>query len=109
MELAEIASTELLKLEPEKEGGYVLLSNIYAACGRWSYSDEIREIMEIRGVKKTAGCSSLIVDGVIHDFVAADNRHPRWADIFVILQCLKREMKLDGTDFANFEHCFQGG
>lgn len=109
MELAEIASTELLKLEPEKEGGYILLSNIYAACGRWSSSDKIREIMEIRGVKKTAGCSSVVIDGVIHDFVAADKRHPRWEEIFLILQCLKSEMKLDDTGFANFELCFQGG
>ncbi|XP_004304748.1 PREDICTED: pentatricopeptide repeat-containing protein At3g04750, mitochondrial-like [Fragaria vesca subsp. vesca] len=102
MELAEIASTELLKLEPEKEGGYILLSNIYAACGRWSSSDKIREIMETKGVKKTAGCSSVVVDGVIHDFVAADKRHPRWEDIFHILLCLKSEMKLDETDLANF-------
>lgn len=102
MELAEIASTELLKLEPEKEGGYILLSNIYAACGRWSSSDKIREIMETKGVKKTAGCSSVVVDGVIHDFVAADKRHPRWEDLFHILLCLKSEMKLDDTDLANF-------
>lgn len=95
MEQAEIASAELLKLEPEKEGGYILMSNMYAACGRWSYSDKIREIMEIRGVKKTAGCSSVIVDGVIHDFVVADKRHPRWVDIFLVLHCLKSEMKLD--------------
>ncbi|KAL6142827.1 hypothetical protein ACLB2K_061103 [Fragaria x ananassa] len=102
MELAEIASTELLKLEPEEEGGYILLSNIYAACGRWSSSDKIREIMEAKGVKKTAGCSSVVVDGVIHDFVAADKRHPRWEDLFHILLCLKSEMKLDDTDLANF-------
>ncbi|XP_057960380.1 pentatricopeptide repeat-containing protein At3g04750, mitochondrial isoform X2 [Malania oleifera] len=77
MEIAERAVTELLNIEPEKEGGYILLSNIYAASGKWRYSDNIREIMESRGVKKTAGCSSLIVDGVIHEFVAADKQHSR--------------------------------
>ncbi|KAL6323806.1 hypothetical protein AAG906_003427 [Vitis piasezkii] len=98
IEIAEIAGKELLKLEPEKEGGYVLLSNIYATSGRWNHSDKIREIMESRGVKKTAGCSSVVVDGIIHEFVAADKRHPRWIEIQSILFCLKSEMKL-GTDF----------
>ncbi|KAF8392288.1 hypothetical protein HHK36_022630 [Tetracentron sinense] len=99
VELAETALTELMKLEPEKEGGYVLLSNIYAACGRWSYSDKIREIMEIRGVKKTAGCSTVVVDGIFHEFVTADKRHPRWVEIHSILICLKNEMK-SGADIS---------
>ncbi|KAM1354001.1 hypothetical protein FF1_033585 [Malus domestica] len=94
MELAETASAELLKLEPGREGGYIMMSNIYAACGKWSYSDKIREVMEIRGVKKAAGCSSVNVDGVVHNFVAADKRHPRWEEIFLVLQCMKSEMKL---------------
>ncbi|KAJ4719665.1 Pentatricopeptide repeat-containing protein [Melia azedarach] len=99
VEMAEIVSRELLQLEPEKEGGYVLLSNIYAATKKWSHSDKIREIMECRGVKKTAGCSSVVVDGVINDFVAADKQHPRWLDIQSILVSLNCEMKL-GADFA---------
>ncbi|XP_059652780.1 pentatricopeptide repeat-containing protein At3g04750, mitochondrial [Cornus florida] len=94
VEIAEIALRELLKLEPEKEGGYVLLSNIYAAVGRWKYSDKIREIMEDRGVKKTAGWSSVVVGGIKHVFVATDKRNARWVEIQSILLCLKTEMKL---------------
>ena len=56
-ELAERASSELLELEPEREGGYVLLSNIYAANEKWKHSDIIRGVMERRGLKKTAGFS----------------------------------------------------
>ncbi|KAI3948554.1 hypothetical protein MKW92_039229 [Papaver armeniacum] len=63
VEMAEAASTELLKLEPEKEGGYILLSNMYAADGNWGHSNKIREIMGNRGLKKTAGCSKLVVGG----------------------------------------------
>lgn len=101
VEMAEIALSELLKLEPEEEGGFMLLSNVYAACGRWNYSDKIREIMESRGVKKTAGCSSVVVDGVVHNFMAADNKwHPRWVEIGSILNCLKSEMKL-GADLIS--------
>lgn len=97
MKLAERALTELLKLEPEKEGGYILLSNIYATCGRWSYSDNIREVMNSRGVKKIAGCSSVAVDGIVHEFTAANKQHPRWMDICSMLSFLTSEMRL-GAD-----------
>ncbi|GLT74098.1 hypothetical protein SLA2020_459190 [Shorea laevis] len=94
VEMAETASAELLKLEPDKEGGYILLSNTYAASGRWSYADKIREVMENRGLKKIAGCSSVAVDGIVHDFVAADKKHARWVAIVAILSSLHGEMKL---------------
>lgn len=94
IETAEMALTELLKLEPEKEGGYVLLSNIYATVGRWGYSDKTREAMESRGVKKTAGYSIVVGVEGIHSFVAAEKQnHPRWVEIKGILQHLHDEMK----------------
>lgn len=94
VELAEKALTELLNLEPDKEGGYILLSNVYAACGRWNYSDQIREIMESRGLKKTVGRSNISIDGVIHDFMASDKQPlPRWEEMQLILNCLNGEMK----------------
>lgn len=97
MELAERALMELLKLEPEKEGGYVLLSNVYATCGRWSYLDSIREVMNRRGVKKIAGCSSVVVDGMVHDFTAASKQHPRWMDICSMLSFLTSESRLEAN------------
>ncbi|KFK37889.1 hypothetical protein AALP_AA3G042400 [Arabis alpina] len=94
IETAEMALTELLKLEPEKEGGYVLLSNIYASVGRFGYSDKTREAMESRGVKKIAGYSCVVgVDG-INSFVATEKQnHPRWLEIRGILHQLCDEMK----------------
>jgi pentatricopeptide repeat protein len=61
-EVAEIASEELLHLEPSEEGGYVLLSNLYAAGGHWNYSDKVRETMDRRGVRKAAGASGLAIN-----------------------------------------------
>ncbi|CAL4927263.1 unnamed protein product [Urochloa decumbens] len=57
-EVAEIASKELLHLDPAEEGGYVLLSNLYAAGGHWNHSDKVRQNMERKGVKKSAGASN---------------------------------------------------
>uniref|UniRef100_A0A0A9DTZ7 Pentatricopeptide repeat-containing protein n=1 Tax=Arundo donax TaxID=35708 RepID=A0A0A9DTZ7_ARUDO len=62
--VAEVASKELLHLDPTEEGGYVLLSNLYASGGHWNYSDKVRENMERKGVKKSAGGSSLVLDVV---------------------------------------------
>lgn len=94
IETAEMALTELLKLEPEKEGGYVLLSNIYASVGRFGYSDKTREAMESRGVKKIAGYSSVVGVEGIHSFVATEKQnHPRWREIRGILHHLCDEMK----------------
>eukprot|EP00268_Persea_americana_P069663 TRINITY_DN993_c1_g1_i3.p2 TRINITY_DN993_c1_g1~~TRINITY_DN993_c1_g1_i3.p2 ORF type:complete len:658 (-),score=128.87 TRINITY_DN993_c1_g1_i3:4567-6540(-) len=100
VQLAETALNELVKLEPEKEGGYVLLSNIYAACGKWSHSNKIRGIMGTRGVKKKAGCSSVVVDGVAHEFIAADKRHSRWVEISHMLKCLNGEMRSSSDSFC---------
>ncbi|XP_065854738.1 pentatricopeptide repeat-containing protein At3g04750, mitochondrial [Euphorbia lathyris] len=102
--MAEIALSELVELEPEEEGGYMLLSNIYAANGRWSYCDKIREAMENRGVRKTAGCSSVVVDGVFHIFVAADKWHPRLEQVKLVLNILTWELKL-GSDFPLESAC----
>ncbi|CAK7322877.1 unnamed protein product [Dovyalis caffra] len=71
VEMAEIASRKLLNLDPEEDGGY-MLSNIYAASGWWSYSKKIRETMESRGVNKSAGYGSVVVYGVIHNFISLD-------------------------------------
>ncbi|CAN6297829.1 unnamed protein product [Urochloa humidicola] len=57
-EVAEIASKELLHLDQAEEGGYVLLSNLYAAGGNWNHSDKVRRNMERKGVRKSAGASN---------------------------------------------------
>jgi len=57
-EVAEIASKELLHLDPAEQGGYVLLSNLYAAGGHWDHSAKVRQNMERKGVRKSAGASN---------------------------------------------------
>ncbi|XP_020694388.1 pentatricopeptide repeat-containing protein At3g04750, mitochondrial [Dendrobium catenatum] len=94
MKLAMEALDELVLLEPKDDGGYVLLSNVYASCGRWSYSDMARVIMEGRGIKKTVGWSSVVIDGVLHAFVSSDKRHPNWDEIRNALCQLHEEMTL---------------
>ncbi|WVZ60507.1 hypothetical protein U9M48_010518 [Paspalum notatum var. saurae] len=44
-----MASKELLRLDPEEGGGYVLLSNLYATEGHWNHKDKVRQNMERKG------------------------------------------------------------
>ncbi|KAL4190861.1 hypothetical protein AMTRI_Chr07g77890 [Amborella trichopoda] len=63
MELAIHAAKRVIKLEPEHERNYILLSNIYATSSRW---DNVEP-----------GCSWIDVEREIHVFVLGDTSHPR--------------------------------
>ncbi|CAK8539134.1 unnamed protein product [Lathyrus sativus] len=56
-ERGEFAAKHLLLLEPDKASNIVLVSNFYAAIGRWDCVDELRSIMRTKGLVKEAGNS----------------------------------------------------
>lgn len=69
VEMGEIAATRALELAPDDSSCYILLSNIYAKAKRWDDVAKIRLLMRERGVRKTPGCSSILVDGYVHEFL----------------------------------------
>ncbi|XP_027330767.1 pentatricopeptide repeat-containing protein At1g11290, chloroplastic-like [Abrus precatorius] len=89
--LAELAAQKLINMEPKNAGNYVLLSNIYAAAGKWDKVAKMRSFLRERGLKKTPGCSWLELNGKVHEFRVADQSHPRWEDIYSILKVLELE------------------
>ncbi|XP_021288848.1 pentatricopeptide repeat-containing protein At5g66520-like [Herrania umbratica] len=96
IKLAEEATRHLAQLDPLNDGYYVVLSNIYAEAERWEDVARVRKLMKNRGVKKTPGCSSIVVDGVIHEFVAGDDTHSQADEIFGMWEKLLGHMKLRG-------------
>ncbi|XP_022716711.1 pentatricopeptide repeat-containing protein At5g66520-like [Durio zibethinus] len=96
IELAEEATRHLAQLDRLNDGYYVVLSNIYAEADRWEDAARVRKLMKNRGVKKTPGCSSIMVDGVIHEFVAGDDSHSQANEIFDMWEKLLGDMKLRG-------------
>ncbi|XP_050878139.1 pentatricopeptide repeat-containing protein At5g66500, mitochondrial [Lathyrus oleraceus] len=56
-ERGEFAAKHLLLLDPDKASNIVLVSNFYAAIGRWDCVDELRSIMRTKGLVKEAGNS----------------------------------------------------
>lgn len=96
IKLAETAAKCLLDLEPENGAAYVLLSNIYAASGKWEDVRRIRSLMTGKGIKKTPGCSLIEMNGVIHEFVAGDQSHPQSDKIYSKLDEMAQELKFAG-------------
>ncbi|KAK7402065.1 hypothetical protein VNO78_14031 [Psophocarpus tetragonolobus] len=64
-----IAASRAIELAPQDSSCYVLLSNIYAKAGKWDGVSKVRSMMRKRGVKKIPGCSSIVVDGKVHEFL----------------------------------------
>ncbi|KAK3020849.1 hypothetical protein RJ639_045531 [Escallonia herrerae] len=82
----EVALNKLIELEPTNSGAYVLLSNVYAKVGKWKDARNMRDLMEVNGVKKVPGCSLVEVDGVIHEFFVGDESHPETKEIYLMLE-----------------------
>lgn len=91
--LAEFAAEKLITMEPKNAGNYILLSNIYAAAGKWDGVAKMRCVLRDRGLKKMPGSSWLEINGHVHEFRVADYSHPRSYDIYTILRNLEVEIK----------------
>ncbi|KAM4101244.1 hypothetical protein ACB094_05G129400 [Castanea mollissima] len=91
--LAEFAAEKLITMEPKNAGNYILLSNIYAAAGKWDGVAKMRSFLRDTGLKKTPGSSWLEVNGHVHEFRVADESHPRSDDIYTILRNIELEIK----------------
>ncbi|KAL4185768.1 hypothetical protein AMTRI_Chr10g7610 [Amborella trichopoda] len=96
VEMGEEVIKHLLELEPQNDGYYVVLSNIYAAADRWEDAARVRRLMKERGIRKTPGCSSIVVDGIVHEFLAGDGSHPQAKEIYERWEQLAQELKLEG-------------
>ncbi|KAB1209876.1 hypothetical protein CJ030_MR6G004358 [Morella rubra] len=81
VDLAIHAAKQILKLDPEDAGTYILLSNIYANSQSWDGVAEVRRTMKDRGIKKEPGCSWIEVNKRIHAFILGDNSHPQIDEI----------------------------
>lgn len=106
VELAEQACSQLLELDPRNHGAYVLLSNIYAKTGKWDQVSALRKFMRDSGLKKEPGCSSIEVNGIIHEFLVGENSHPLSMEIYSKLDEVAAKLKSVGY-VPNKSHLLQ--
>ncbi|XP_043722578.1 pentatricopeptide repeat-containing protein At4g39952, mitochondrial [Telopea speciosissima] len=59
LEMGERIAKRAIELDPENDGYYILISNMYNSTGRWEDAERVREMMKSRGVRKRAGWSAM--------------------------------------------------
>lgn len=107
VELAEISANRLFVLEPWNPANYVILSNIYALAGKWDAVARLRKVMKGSKITKGAGYSFVEEGGHIHKFIVEDRSHPRYIEVYALLDELSTEIirSHDENDFCyEFEY-----
>lgn len=108
LQLAERASEYLFELEPENGARYAMLSNIYAAAGRWDDVRQVRLRMKGKGLRKDPGFSWIDLKSGKHMFVANDKSHRRTGEIYELLATLVDQMK-ERSCHLNDDQSLYGG
>ncbi|XP_071729885.1 pentatricopeptide repeat-containing protein At5g48910 [Rutidosis leptorrhynchoides] len=96
IEIGERVGKRLLEINPEDGAPYVALSNMYASMANWDRVAETRLKMKQHDVQKDPGCSWIEVDGVIHEFVVADESHTKTSKIYMMLEEMSEKLSLCG-------------
>ncbi|KAG9445866.1 hypothetical protein H6P81_011994 [Aristolochia fimbriata] len=97
-EMGEQAGTQLIELAPTDDAGYVLLSNMYAMADDWEQVYEVRKKMKDRGIQKVPGCSSVELDGIVHEFIVGDTTHARTKEIYEMMDEFGEKLRIEGYE-----------
>ncbi|KAF5755704.1 putative tetratricopeptide-like helical domain superfamily [Helianthus annuus] len=89
------AAERLIELEPRSSVGYVLLSGMYAASGRWEHVSKVRKLMNERDVRKERGVSWLEDGNKLHAFAVSDKSHILKDELESVLEILSIQMEDD--------------
>ncbi|KAI9380238.1 hypothetical protein POPTR_016G053500v4 [Populus trichocarpa] len=95
-DLAAFAADKVFELGAVSSGLHVMLSNAYAAAGRYEDAAKARKMLRDRGVKKETGLSWIEEGNRVHKFAAGDRFHVRMKEIYQKLEDLGEEMERAG-------------
>ena len=94
--LGKLAARRVLKLKPNMVGPYIMLSNIYAAEGKWAEFARVRKLMKGMGRKKEAGRSWIEVRNQVYSFVVGVKVGSQVEWLYGVLELLLKHMKEAG-------------
>lgn len=69
VDVGERVAELLMEIESYDSSTHTLLANTYASSGRWEDASKVRGTMRDLGVKKSPGCSSININGNVHEFI----------------------------------------
>lgn len=75
LDVAELAARNLFELEPNNATPYVVLSNLHSISGDKKEDELIRSMKISKGIKKSPGCSWIVIKDKVHLFHAGDRSH----------------------------------
>lgn len=100
IELAELAAEQILHLEHNNIGCYLLLANMYAEARRWEDAERIRRHIKDQGLQKTAAYSLIEYNGKTHKFTNYDYSHTEANMIYEALDIVSRKIDEDLFDHS---------
>lgn len=92
VEMGERMAKRLMDIESQDSSVLTLMANIYASAARWEDVTKVRSKMKDLGVKKVPGCSSIEVNGIVHEFLVGDASHPEMREIYSTLDIMARPL-----------------
>ncbi|KAH7512779.1 hypothetical protein FEM48_Zijuj12G0126400 [Ziziphus jujuba var. spinosa] len=98
LDLAQLAAQKLMELEPDNPTPYVVLSNLCSLSGKKQDGDQVRMAKKSKGLRKSPGCSWVILKDMVHLFLAGDQSHVDWEKI----KDAELEQKIDQRFFFFF-------
>lgn len=90
LNMAQIAGKKVIELEPNDDGVYMLLWNMYCVANMWKEASEIRKLMRERRVRKRPGYSGVAVNGVVQEFLPDDSSLNVNAELCHFLKGMKK-------------------
>ncbi|XP_064965861.1 pentatricopeptide repeat-containing protein At3g62890-like [Musa acuminata AAA Group] len=94
--VADRVKKDVLRLKAEQSGCHVLLSNIFAAAGRWADASEVRSSLKQTGIRKDPGSSSVELDGIVYEFVAGSCSLPEASAMYAWLDKMGSDLRHQG-------------
>ncbi|PON49242.1 DYW domain containing protein [Parasponia andersonii] len=95
-DLAAFVDDKISELGNVSSGLHVLLSNAYAAAGRWEEAARARKMLRDQGMKKETGLSWVEDGNKVHTFASGDRTHMKTREIYQKLEELGEEMERTG-------------
>ncbi|XXG52450.1 hypothetical protein AAC387_Pa03g0789 [Persea americana] len=94
--IAERVAEQIMKLDSDKTGYYVLVSNLYAAMSRWDNVSKIWKFTKCRGIKKDPGYSWIEIRNQVYVFGTGERLGELSVEIYQLLERLAGLMAKEG-------------
>ncbi|CAI0428281.1 unnamed protein product [Linum tenue] len=111
VEVGAVAAENVLAIEPNRSGTYMILAEIYASVGRLNEVERVLTQMKKNGVKKQPGCSWIEMNDGGSVFLSGDKSHLEFDRIVEPLEVLHVDVELMsvGSDQNLVQSCWHSG